>query len=453
MLWIKGDPGKGKTMLLCSIIDELEKDAEKGQRPCYFFCQATDARLNTATTVLRGLLYLLAEQDSSLLDKYILERYKRAGRILFTEKNAWTTLSTIFTEMMSDSRLDGKIFIIDGLDECEVDRAALLRFIVNAARSTRTKWLVSSRNRSDIESELGNIDPEVGLSLELTENAERVADAVGDYIDHSTSTLSVVQNNEAVLILIRDTVRRKAQGTFLWAALVIQELQDAEPWDVEEILDDRPPGLEKLYDRMFEQIQGLPKDNPENCRKVLAGLLVAYQPLQLAELRVLSGLPPKVLANDYIRRLVRQCASFLTIRDNTVYFVHQSAKEFLLGKKTDAILPGGPPSQHRFLFSSSMDILCKALRRDIYGLRHPGMPVEDVHPPQPDPLAHARYSCEFWADHLGDAQQSGLGNHGPVVLGFLKDRFLYWLEALSLIGKIPEGVRAVKKLQTLFVSA
>ena len=25
LLWIKGDPGKGKTMLLCGIIDELER--------------------------------------------------------------------------------------------------------------------------------------------------------------------------------------------------------------------------------------------------------------------------------------------------------------------------------------------------------------------------------------------------------------------------------------------
>ncbi|KAF5614116.1 vegetative incompatibility het-E-1 [Fusarium tjaetaba] len=340
MLWIKGDPGKGKTKLLCSVIDEQEKDAEKGQRPCNFFCQATDARLSTATSVLRGLLYLLAEQDPSLLDKYILERYKRAGSILFTEKNAWTTLSTLFTEMMSDSRLDGKVFIIDGLDECEVDRATLLRFIVNAARWTRTKWLISSRNRSNIESELGKIGPEVGLSLELTENAERIADA----------------NNEALLILIRDTVRRRAQGAFLRAALVIEELQDAQPWDVEEILDNRP---KKLYDRMFEQIQGLPKGNPENCRKVLASLLVAYQPLQLAELRVFSSLPPKVLAEDYIRRLVGQCASSLTIRDHIIYFVHQSAKEFLLGKK-----PYMKDRHHSTSFSSRVQWTYSARRFD-----------------------------------------------------------------------------------------
>lgn len=41
LLWIKGDPGKGKTMLLCGIVDELEKTA-KMDLLSYFFCQATD---------------------------------------------------------------------------------------------------------------------------------------------------------------------------------------------------------------------------------------------------------------------------------------------------------------------------------------------------------------------------------------------------------------------------
>ncbi|KKF94957.1 Vegetative incompatibility protein HET-E-1 [Ceratocystis platani] len=38
VLWIKGDPGKGKTMLLCGIIDELQSDLSLSLS--YFFCQA-----------------------------------------------------------------------------------------------------------------------------------------------------------------------------------------------------------------------------------------------------------------------------------------------------------------------------------------------------------------------------------------------------------------------------
>ncbi len=42
LLWIKGDPGKGKTMLLCGIIDELTKSTPDTAVVSFFLCQATD---------------------------------------------------------------------------------------------------------------------------------------------------------------------------------------------------------------------------------------------------------------------------------------------------------------------------------------------------------------------------------------------------------------------------
>ena len=62
LLWIKGDPGKGKTMLLCGIINKLKKSIAKTDLLSYFFCQATDSRINNATAMLRGLVYLLVDQ-------------------------------------------------------------------------------------------------------------------------------------------------------------------------------------------------------------------------------------------------------------------------------------------------------------------------------------------------------------------------------------------------------
>jgi NACHT domain len=67
VLWIKGDPGKGKTMLLCGIIDEMSalarlRDQSANTLLSFFFCQATDSRINNAAAVLRGLIYLLINQ-------------------------------------------------------------------------------------------------------------------------------------------------------------------------------------------------------------------------------------------------------------------------------------------------------------------------------------------------------------------------------------------------------
>lgn len=67
LLWVNGDPGKGKAMLLCGIIDELQSAAGGRTLISYFFCQATDSRINNASAVLRGLLYMLITQQPTLV--------------------------------------------------------------------------------------------------------------------------------------------------------------------------------------------------------------------------------------------------------------------------------------------------------------------------------------------------------------------------------------------------
>lgn len=58
LLRIGGDPGKGKTMLMISLVQKLEATKE-GCPTTYFFCQSTDNRLNSATSVLQGLIWYL----------------------------------------------------------------------------------------------------------------------------------------------------------------------------------------------------------------------------------------------------------------------------------------------------------------------------------------------------------------------------------------------------------
>ena len=103
LLWIKGDPGKGKTMLLCGIVNELRPSTklaghEGGPLLSFFFCQATDSRINSATAVLRGLIYLLVDQQPSL-NSYVRTKYDHVGSRIFEDVNAWVAVSEIFTNI------------------------------------------------------------------------------------------------------------------------------------------------------------------------------------------------------------------------------------------------------------------------------------------------------------------------------------------------------------------
>ncbi len=119
LLWVRGDPGKGKTMLLCGIIDELSASAElmdpdAGTILSYFFCQATDSRINTACAVLRGLIYMLIDQQPTLIS-HVQKKYDQAGKQLFEDVNAWTALTEIFSSILADPNLRNIYLVIDAL--------------------------------------------------------------------------------------------------------------------------------------------------------------------------------------------------------------------------------------------------------------------------------------------------------------------------------------------------
>ncbi|EXA29674.1 hypothetical protein FOVG_18865 [Fusarium oxysporum f. sp. pisi HDV247] len=451
LLWIEGDPGKGKTMLLCGIIDELKK--ESANRLSYFFCQATEAQLSNATAVLRGLIYLLIVQQPPLIS-YVRVKYDVAGEKLFEGVNVWVSLKEIFTDMLKDPILENVVLVVDALDECRTDLPQLLDLVAHASSSYRAKWIVSSRNWSTIEEKLDKTTQKVRLRLEL--NEELISCAVSSYIRHVVNQLAFDKAyDDETRNAVKHHLTSNANNTFLWVALVYQELQKiSKIWDVLDVIKEMPTGLEDLYDRMIQQIQKLERRNLEICRSVLSTVTTAYRPLHLEELGRLSGLLSNIhRTNDYISEITRMCGSFLTIRDDVVYIIHQSAKDFL--SLNTYLFPSGIRDQHHAMFSRSLEALSRTLRRDIYSLRAPGFPIDQVTPPNPDPLASTRYSCIYWVDHLCDSDPVHRTRHDEALQDsgaintFLQKKYLYWLEALSLLRSMSEGVMAMQKLEAL----
>lgn len=62
----------------------------------------------------------------------------------------------------------------------------------------------------------------------------------------------------------------KAEGSFLMASLIFDELQVALSVDAERILRETPRGLNELYAQTMKKITGLAGSYPGCCRKVLA---------------------------------------------------------------------------------------------------------------------------------------------------------------------------------------
>jgi hypothetical protein len=110
---------------------------------------------------------------------------------------------------------------------------------------------------------------------------------------------------------------------------------------------------------------------------------------------------------------------------------------------------------HHDLFSQSPKIMSSTLERDMYDFVELGIPIDQIEKPDPDPLATARYLCVYWIDHLSvwnptsTARYDNVLQDGGVVDVFLRDKFWYWLEALSLCKRVAKGIVSVGKLWSL----
>jgi hypothetical protein len=143
-------------MLMCGLVNELRPTTRLATavNPSkadtllgLFFCQANDDRINTATAVLRTVIWLLVKQEPRLL-RYVEAKYEaRPGQKFLEGPNAWFTLTEIFFAILSDSNLPPTLLLLNALDECISDRYPLLKLIADTlSRSHRVKWIVSSRN-------------------------------------------------------------------------------------------------------------------------------------------------------------------------------------------------------------------------------------------------------------------------------------------------------------------
>ncbi|CAG8325453.1 unnamed protein product, partial [Penicillium salamii] len=251
LLWIRGDPGKGKTMLLCGIIDELTRSFGDFANISFFFCQATDARINNAIAVLRGLIYSLVKKHPSLLS-HVKSQYDHAGKALFEDINVWNALSRIFTDILKDATLLSTYLIIDALDECTIGLSPFLDLIaqVSFAYSQR-KWIVSSRNWPDIE------------------------------YDET-----------------RHTIRRHLLSNSISRRHAVRKLEAF------------PPGLNALYGWMIDQVCN--SKDAESCKRILAVMSIVYRPIAFDELASLVELPDDLSSDsEALLEIIAICVKFL----------------------------------------------------------------------------------------------------------------------------------------------
>ncbi|EHK19922.1 uncharacterized protein TRIVIDRAFT_122435, partial [Trichoderma virens Gv29-8] len=402
VLWVKGSPGQGKTILakfLLTHIEDLSLNSHRRTTVIYFFFYDQDDNCRTVGAALRSLItQLLSVKDAFQIisDKFDIETST------ITDESTWAILKELL-----QSPVFGTIYcVIDALDECR-DHESRHR-LLELFKALVQPPIMRRREKFPPLKAFLTSRPTVDLGRSLKPFPSIHLKASSD--DIKTFTLSKIHPLELATELecrVIELLSSRVEQTFLWISIVLKKLKAATTLlsqaDIEQIINESPSDLTDLYESIIGQIM---QSNDIAAQKLLIWTVFGRRALTLNELEEALAIQENSKSKESIRKyripltesaITSAAGVILDIIAGKVYLIHQSAKEFLLNSEylaTAEFCRGLRPSM--YLAKTCMTYLCFTDFIETGPCRDPALLDErNRHHP------FFRYAARNWHRHIG----------------------------------------------------
>ncbi|KAF1839459.1 ankyrin [Decorospora gaudefroyi] len=325
MLWIKGIPGSGKSVVAAHLIDLLGR-SNPGAPVLYFFFRQIIHANHEPVALLRDWLDQILEYSPPLQKrlKDLVEEPRSLGSLSMDD--LWKYLRFAF------SGLPGNVYcVVDALDEMDGGNDEFLQALAALGqwKPDQVKVLMTSRPVSNVEEPLRQANM---LRLRLEEHEVDVD--IATYVQHGLKESSIPASDQD---LVRGAIPGRANGIFLYAKLAMNAFLEpgASP---EEVMRTLPADLHEMYTSLLHEHgarSGVPKDIQ---LLILQWVTHANRPLRLIELAEMINVTYHAVDGNNTERdlkssknLVRAAAGPLLeiLPDETVCVIHHSFTEYL----------------------------------------------------------------------------------------------------------------------------
>lgn len=398
VLWISGPPGYGKTFLASSIASWARVSLPPQETYiCQFFCDENFAQHSTASGILRGLIHQLLTVDISVLRSVVPIFEERGAEFLDGLDNLWS----LFLEVWSSMHRGTILFVIDGLDECG-ENATLRKLIEQILKANMDSVALDVPTTKPLLKILFTSQPTVFLQrifnsvpnahFHLEEHINKVNDDIQRVI---TKRLDEIQSFKRISHSqrrrIEENLSKGAEYTFLWVSTVLNLLEESLEGSesaMERVINEMPEDLNAAYDKVLRRITQQHKDKAVFLFQII---LAAKYPLTLTELNIIlackqlcnkgQGLTMDGLAK-HLQPNIEQvlpgiCGSILVILDDYVYFVHSTAREYLIGT-SKAFASSSQAWRHSFNLHQSHEVLAKICMQYVQSILPPATAFKDI---------------------------------------------------------------------------
>jgi hypothetical protein len=419
LLWLHGPGGSGKSVLASFIVNHL---VQAGLCCQYVFTRISDQGKHSLSWILRSLGFQMAQVLPSF--RNALGGVSRGLKLRGADPR--TIWQRVFKAAMLRIELAEPIYwIVDGLDECDNARQAVKLFSEVLQAACPIRILVLSRPSADIEAELRRV-PSGWEGASLNEHA----DDFHVFIEQELEWADIPEFKEKIKQQLLDT----AQGNFLWLRLTVDRINKCHTEeDVDRALQELPPGMEELFDRVAQSISTQDDTDRALTTNLLSWATCSFRPLTVLDLsQALQPEAPRVL--NLQRTIGDLCGGFLVVDNgDTVAMVHQAAREYLLNSK-DRPFRLDKKACHE-----------KLLLRCLAFLSTPGLRAKISHGEE---LGLLSYAASYWAAHLQASSRASQNVCAAVVKFLRSPSVLTWIQAVAQAGDLHFLVQASTHLSS-----
>ncbi|KAF3931442.1 Ankyrin-3 [Dactylella cylindrospora] len=435
-LWLYGIPGAGKTIMISSIIDKVQQQMENTDALTFHYCNYRSRDSQVLEYILCSLIMQASKQSKSafqLLREFYLEYNPEKSTRSFL-RDCPVDLAELLQQISKE--YTNLIIVMDGLDECTVEREYLLEQLDRLcdAGSGRIKILVSSRPEQDIDDMLTRFE-----RFEVSASKSDLELYCASEMEKRTRSRKLRLRDPSLKQLILDRLVQGSHGMFQWVVCQLDTLcelgSDKERKDA---LDNLPAGLHATYQRILERVVSGKtggKKIQERLRHILRWLAFCEAPLKLKQLsEAVSDIvsskntydASSIIDQDAV---LRWGGSLIRLNRETecVEFSHFTVKSFLLDPEVE--LPENLrcfqfdlKKSHRALAKVCLDFLSLENFGN-KGIKHEDTTTRSKHY---EKYPFLEYADGYWYRHLKRASPDWGGELDDLITKFLFTGNLYF---------------------------
>ena len=432
--WLNAPPASGKSTLATYIIEHVQ---DLGRNCQYFYFRFGDQTKRSINALLRSIGVQIAKHNPMF--RSVLTKLSREG-VRLEKADARITWQKLFVSVLSQISLTRPLYwIVDALDESDSPRLFLDFLQTLSTARVPIRILIVSRNTESLSLAFERLSASVPVNAIEKTGQNHISSDIELYVQQE---MKYVRGSDELKRQIMQKILRGANGNFLWVHLVLEEISSCHTQQaIQQTLEEIPPGMEALYQRMELAVA----KNPKQADRILARTLISWticaqRPLSLEELSQ-ALLPDFPEFLDLKRTIQDVCGHFIVVDQTShIAMVHQSARDYLT-KTPDLQLSIDMKLSHRDLFAKTISFLSNPNMRSKLG--------RDQHAIQ-NTEPFLIYAAASWPYHLRQAA-TGSGDTLTLLVNFLEGRsVLFWIHSLAIFRYLEVLVRAARTL-TSFV--